>query len=125
MSIKGHKVFARAVARLSTEVDQEYVDAIDRAVTREFQRQEDDIPFYEGKPYTDRYGRHGGPLRKSLTSTTDPFHEAVIIGDTIQVRSRVHYAKYQDLPDPDPRAVERAIGTLLLRRLFISGVKKY
>ena len=125
MSIKGHKVFARAVARLSTEVDQEYVDAVDRAVTREFQRQEDDIPFYEGKPYTDRYGRHGGPLRKSLTSTTDPFHEAVIIGDTIQVRSRVHYAKYQDLPDPDPRAVERAIGTLLLRRLFISGVKKY
>lgn len=125
MSIKGHKVFARAVARLSTEVDQEYVDAVDRAVTREFQRQEDDIPFYEGKPYTDRYGRHGGPLRKSLTSTTDPFHEAVIIGNTIQVRSRVHYAKYQDLPDPDPRAVERAIGTLLLRRLFISGVKKY
>lgn len=125
MSIKGHKVFARAVARLSTDLDQEYVDVIDRAVTREFQRQEDDIPFYEGKPYTDRYGRHGGPLRKSLTSTTDPFHEAVIIGDTIQVRSRVHYAKYQDLPDPDPRAVERAIGTLLLRRLFISGVKKY
>ena len=125
MSIKGHKVFARAVSRLSTEVDQEYVDAVDRAVTREFQRQEDDIPFYEGKPYTDRYGRHGGPLRKSLTSTTDPFHEAVIIGNTIQVRSRVHYAKYQDLPDPDPRAVERAIGTLLLSRLFISGVKKY
>lgn len=118
-------MFARAVSRLSTEVDQEYVDAVDRAVTREFQRQEDDIPFYEGTPYTDRYGRHGGPLRKSLTSTTDPFHEAVIIGNTIQVRSRVHYAKYQDLPDPDPRAVERAIGTLLLRRLFISGVKKY
>ena len=118
-------MFARAISRLSTEVDQEYVDAVDRAVTREFQRQEDDIPFYKGTPYTDRYGRHGGPLRKSLTSTTDPFHEAVIIGNTIQVRSRVHYAKYQDLPDPDPRAVERAIGTLLLRRLFISGVKKY
>ena len=125
MSIKGHKVFARAVARLSTDLDQEYVDAVDRAVTREFQRQEDDIPFYEGTPYTDKYGRHGGPLRKSLTSTTDPFHEAVIIGDTIQVRSRVHYAKYQDLPDPDPRAVERAILNLLLSRLFISGVKKY
>jgi hypothetical protein len=106
-------------------VDQEYVDAVDRAVTREFKRQEAQIPYYEGKPYSDVYGRHGGPLRKSLTNTADAFHEAVIIGNTIQVRSRVHYAKYQDLPEPDPRAVERAIGTLLLRRLFISGVRTY
>lgn len=125
MSIKGHTAFARAVSRLSTELDEDFVNTVDRAVTREFQRQEDDIPFYEGKPYTDKYGRHGGPLRKSLTSTTDPFHEVVVIGNSIQVRSNVHYAKYQDLPDPDPRAIERAIGTLLVSRLMISGVRTY
>ena len=121
MSIKGQEVFARALSRLPFEVDEEVVRVIDEAVTSEFQRQRAEIPFYEGKPYTDKYGRHGGPLRNSLTSTTDAFHQAGVVGDTVEVRSLVDYAKYNTLPEPDERAVEVALLGLLMDRLREGG----
>ena len=121
MSIKGQEVFARALSRLPFDVDEEVVRVIDEAVASEFQRQRAEIPFYEGKPYTDKYGRHGGPLRNSLTSTTDAFHQAGVVGDTVEVRSLVDYAKYNTLPEPDERAVEVALLGLLMDRLREGG----
>jgi hypothetical protein len=121
LSIKGQEVFARALSRLPFEVDEEVVRVIDEAVTAEFQRQRAEIPFYEGKPYTDKYGRHGGPLRNSLTSTTDAFHQAGVVGNTVEVRSLVDYAKYNTLPEPDERAVEVALLGLLMDRLREGG----
>ena len=121
MSIKGQEVFARALSKLPFEVDEEVVRVIDEAVTGEFQRQRAEIPFYEGKPYTDRYGRHGGPLRNSLTSTTDPFHQAAVVGNTVEVRSLVEYAKYNTLPEPDERAIQTALLGLFMDRLREGG----
>ncbi len=121
MSIKGQEVFARALSKLPFDVDEEVVRVIDEAVTEEYRRQKEKIPYYEGKPYTDRYGRHGGPLRNSLTSTTDPFHQAAVVGNTVEVRSLVDYAKYNTLPEPDERAVERALLGLLMDRLREGG----
>ena len=123
MSIKGQEVFARALSKLPFDVDEEVVRVIDEAVTAEYRRQKDKIPFYEGKPYTDRYGRHGGPLRNSLTSTTDPFHQAAVVGNSVEVRSLVDYAKYNTLPEPDERAVERALLGLLMDRLREGGAR--
>ena len=121
MSIKGQEVFARALSKLPFDVDEEVVRVIDEAVTSEFQRQRAEIPFYEGKPYTDKYGRHGGPLRNSLTSTTDTFHQAAGVGNAVEVRSLVDYAKYNTLPEPDERAVEVALLGLLMDRLREGG----
>ena len=121
MSIKGQEVFARALSRLPFDVDEEVVRVIDEAVASEFQRQRAEIPFYEGKPYTDKYGRHGGPLRNSLTSTTDTFHQAAVVGNAVEVRSLVDYAKYNTLPEPDERAVEVALLGLLMDRLREGG----
>ena len=121
MSIKGQEVFVRAVSSLPFDVDEEVVRVIDEAVTAEYRRQKDKIPFYEGKPYTDRYGRHGGPLRNSLTSTTDPFHQAAVVGNTVEVRSLVEYAKYNTLPEPDERAIQTALLGLLMDRLREGG----
>ena len=121
MSIKGQEVFARALSKLPFDVDEEVVRVIDEAVTAEFQRQRAEIPFYEGKPYTDRYGRHGGPLRNSLTSTTDPFHQAAVVGNSVEVRSLVDYAKYNELPEPDERAIQTALLGLFMDRLREGG----
>jgi len=123
LSIKGQDIFARALDRLPTDIDEEMVEVIDEAIVGEFVRQRDDIPFYEGRPYTDRYGRHGGPLRNSLTSTTDPFHQAGIVGNAVEVRTLVEYAKYNVLPEPDERAVEVALTRLMLNRLRDGGAK--
>ena len=123
MSIKGQDVFVRALDRLPTDIDEEMVEVIDEAIVGEFVRQRAEIPFYEGRPYTDRYGRHGGPLRNSLTSTTDPFHQAGIVGNAVEVRTLVEYAKYNDLPEPDERAVEVALTRLMLNRLRDGGAK--
>ena len=114
-------MFARALSKLPFDVDEEVVRVIDEAVTSEFQRQRAEIPFYEGKPYTDKYGRHGGPLRNSLTSTTDTFHQAAVVGNAVEVRSLVDYAKYNTLPEPDERAVEVALLGLLMDRLREGG----
>jgi len=121
LSIKGQEVFARALSRLPFEVDEEVVRVIDEAVTSEFQRQRAEIPFYEGKPYTDKYGRHGGPLRNSLTSTTDTFHQAAVVGNAVEVRSLVDYAKYNELPEPDERAIQTALLGLFMDRLREGG----
>ncbi len=121
MSIKGQDVFARAISKLPFDVDEEVVRVIDEAVTAEFQRQRAEIPFYEGKPYTDKYGRHGGPLRNSLTSTTDAFHQATVVGNAVEVRSLVDYAKYNTLPEPDERAIQTALLGLLMDRLREGG----
>ena len=121
MSIKGQEVFVRAVSSLPFDVDEEVVRVIDEAVTAEYRRQKEKIPYYEGKPYTDRYGRHGGPLRNSLTSTTDPFHQAAVVGNTVEVRSLVEYAKYNTLPEPDERAIQTALLGLLMDRLREGG----
>ena len=121
MSIKGQEVFARALSRLPFDVDEEVVRVIDEAVASEFQRQRAEIPFYEGKPYTDKYGRHGGPLRNSLTSTTDAFHQAGVVGNTVEVRSLVEYAKYNTLPEPDERAIQTALLGLFMDRLREGG----
>lgn len=117
MSIKGQDVLARAVSSLPFEVDREVLDTIDQAVTEEYQRQRAEIPFYEGTPYTDKYGRHGGPLRDSLTDRADPFHVAQVVGDQVVIGTDVEYARYNELPEPDDRAVERALLALLLLRL--------
>ena len=121
LSIKGQEVFVRAVSSLPFDVDEEVVRVIDEAVTAEYRRQKEKIPYYEGKPYTDRYGRHGGPLRNSLTSTTDPFHQAAVVGNTVEVRSLVEYAKYNTLPEPDERAIQTALLGLLMDRLREGG----
>ena len=123
MSIKGQDVFVRALDRLPTDIDEEMVEVIDEAIVGEFVRQRAEIPFYEGRAYTDRYGRHGGPLRNSLTSTTDPFHQAGIVGNAVEVRTLVEYAKYNALPEPDERAVEVALTRLMLNRLRDGGAK--
>ena len=123
MSIKGQDVFVRALNRLPTDIDEEMVEVIDEAIVGEFVRQRAEIPFYEGRPYTDKYGRHGGPLRDSLTSTTDPFHQAGIVGNAVEVRTLVEYAKYNVLPEPDERAVEVALTRLMLNRLRDGGAK--
>ncbi len=123
MSIKGQDVFVRALDRLPTEIDEEMVEVIDEVIVGEFVRQRAEIPFYEGRPYTDKYGRHGGPLRDSLTSTTDPFHQAGIVGNAVEVRTLVEYAKYNVLPEPDERAVEVALTRLMLNRLRDGGAK--
>jgi hypothetical protein len=123
LSIKGQDVFVRALDRLPTEIDEEMVEVIDEAIVGEFVRQRAEIPFYEGRPYTDKYGRHGGPLRDSLTSTTDPFHQAGIVGNAVEVRTLVEYAKYNVLPKPDERAVEVALTRLMLNRLRDGGAK--
>ena len=114
-------MFASALSRLPFEVDEEVVRVIDEAVTSEFQRQRAEIPFYEGKPYTDKYGRHGGPLRNSLTSTTDAFHQAGVVGNTVEVRSLVDYAKYNELPEPDERAIQTVLLGLFMDRLREGG----
>jgi len=121
IGIKGQEVFVRAVSSLPFDVDEEVVRVIDEAVTAEFQRQRAEIPFYEGKPYTDKYGRHGGPLRNSLTSTTDAFHQAGVVGNTVEVRSLVDYAKYNELPEPDERAIQTALLGLFMDRLREGG----
>lgn len=121
LSIKGQEVFVRAISNLPFDVDEEVVRVIDEAVTEEYRRQKEKIPYYEGKPYTDRYGRHGGPLRKSLTDTTDPFHQAAVVGNAVEVRSLVEYAKYNTLPEPDERAIQRALLRLFMDRLREGG----
>ena len=121
MSIKGQEVFRRALASLPFTIDQELIDVVDEAVVSEFRRQSQDIPFYEGKPYTDKYGKHGGPLRNSLTSTTDPNHFAEVVGNRVGVFTRVEYAKYNTLPEPDPRTIEAAILRLFMERLRRGG----
>lgn len=121
MSIKGQDVFRRALASLPFTIDQELIDVVDEAVVSEFRRQSQDIPFYEGKPYTDKYGKHGGPLRNSLTSTTDPYHFAGVVGDTIEIGTEVEYAKYNTLPEPDARTIEAAILRLFMERLRREG----
>ena len=67
------------------------------------------------------YGRHGGPLRNSLTSTTDPNHFTEVVGSRIGVFTKVEYAKYNTLPEPDSRAIEAAILRNLMERLRRGG----
>jgi len=43
------------------------------------------------------------------------------VGDTIEIGTEVEYAKYNTLPEPDPRTIEAAILRLFMERLRRGG----
>jgi len=98
---EGFDKLVAAVKRLPQKVDAGVVRTVDEAVTDEFKRQRSAIPVDDGD------------LLKSLTRTRDKNHHVDSVAGNIGIYTKLDYAKYQELPEPDDRAVIASMASYL------------
>ena len=112
---KGYQKIIDLTTGLPTTMDGAFVDICVKAIFREYDRQRSSIPLWRGKPYTDKYGRHGGALRRSLTIYGNPWADVFVSGSKVQISSRLDYAKYQRhrLPTLDAHKIAADIMDML------------